>query len=79
VLQKRKEVEGRVDKLLKDKTEAKERVSKSIMEKDGVEHIVQKTQVVVQKLYKEIPEVPIVVEDTMEEQVLNIGEVIKGF
>jgi hypothetical protein len=38
----------------------------------------QKTQVVIQKLYKEIPEVPIVVEATMEEKVLKIGEVIKG-
>jgi hypothetical protein len=32
-----------------------------------------------QKLYKTIPEVPIVVEAIMEEQVLNISEVIKGF
>jgi hypothetical protein len=31
------------------------------------------------KLYKELPEVPLVVEATMEEQLLNIGEVIKGF
>jgi hypothetical protein len=30
-------------------------------------------------LYKEIPEVPLVVEATMEEQVQMIGEVIKGF
>jgi hypothetical protein len=41
--------------------------------------MVQKTQAVIQKLYKEMPEVPIVVEATMEEQVLKIGEVIKGF
>jgi hypothetical protein len=33
----------------------------------------------IQKLYKEIPEVPMIVEATMEEQVSNIGEVIKGF
>jgi cell fate (sporulation/competence/biofilm development) regulator YmcA (YheA/YmcA/DUF963 family) len=39
----------------------------------------QKTQATVQKLYKEIPEVPLVVEATMEEQVQMIGEVIKGF
>jgi hypothetical protein len=38
----------------------------------------QKIQEAVQNLYKEIPEFPIVVEATMEEQVLNIGEVIKG-
>lgn len=34
---------------------------------------------IVQKLYKEMLEVPIVVEATMEEQVLKIGEFIKGF
>jgi hypothetical protein len=38
-----------------------------------------KTQVVVHKLYREKLEVSIVVESTMEEQVLKIGEVIKGF
>jgi len=36
-------------------------------------------QTTVQKLYKAIPEVPLVVEETMEEQVKMIGEVIKGF
>jgi hypothetical protein len=54
-------------------------VKKYLKEKDKVEGIVQKTQTTVQKLYKAIPEVPIVVEATMEEQVLKIGEVIKGF
>jgi hypothetical protein len=39
----------------------------------------QKTQAFVQKLYKEMTEISIVVEATMEEQVLNIGEVSKGF
>jgi hypothetical protein len=65
--------------VLKGKAEAEERVRKSLKEKDKVETIAQENQVAVQKLYKAIPEAPIVVEATMEEQVLNIGEVIKGF
>jgi len=64
---------------MKDKTEVEQRVKKYLKEKDKVEGIVQKTQTIVQKLYKVIPEVPIVVEATMEEQVLIIDEVIKGF
>jgi hypothetical protein len=48
-------------------------------EKDESMSMVKKTQAIVQKLYKEIPEVPLVVEATMEEQVQMIGEVIKGF
>jgi hypothetical protein len=31
------------------------------------------------KLYKQVPEVPLVIEATMEEQLLKIGEVMKGF
>jgi hypothetical protein len=64
---------------MKEKIEVEERVKKSLKEKDKAEGIAHKTQEVVQKLYKAIPEVPIVVEDTMEEQVLKIDEVIKGF
>jgi len=33
----------------------------------------------IQKLYKEMPQVLIVVEDTMEDNVLNIFKVMKGF
>ena len=39
----------------------------------------KKTQAAVQNLYKVIPEVPLVVEVIMEEQVHMIDEVIKGF
>jgi hypothetical protein len=46
---------------MKDKIETKERVNKSLKEKDEVEIIVQKTQESLQKLYKAILEVPIVV------------------
>jgi hypothetical protein len=79
VLQQKKEFEGWVEEVLKDKNEAKERVRKSLKEKDEAETISKKTQAVVQKLYKAIQKVPIVVEYTMEEQVLNIVKFIKGF
>ena len=36
-------------------------------------------QTVVQKLYKQIQEESIIVEDIMEEHVSNIDEIIKGF
>jgi hypothetical protein len=39
----------------------------------------QKTQAIFQNLYKEMAEVLIVVEVTMEENALKIGKVIKGF
>jgi hypothetical protein len=68
-----------VEEVLKDKTEARKGSGNPLRRRMKLKHIVQKTQEVVQKLYKAIPEVPIVVEATMEEQVLNIGEVIKGF
>jgi hypothetical protein len=40
--------------------------------------MVQKTQVVVQNLYKQVLEVPLVIKAIMEEQFLKIGEVMKG-
>jgi exonuclease VII large subunit len=78
-LQQKREVEGRVEEALKKKYEVEERVEMTVKEKDEVESMVKKTQATVQKLYKAIPEVPLVVEATMEEQVQMIGEVIKGF
>jgi hypothetical protein len=68
-----------VEEVMKYKNKVEERVNKSLKEKDEAEIMAQKTQATVQKLYKEILGSPIVVEATMEEQVLNIGEVIKGF
>jgi hypothetical protein len=50
-----------------------------VKQKDEAERMAKKTQATVQNLYKVIPEVPLVVEVTMEEQVHMIGEVIKGF
>jgi len=47
-------------------------------EKDNAENMEHHIQMVFQNLYREILEAPIVVEVTMEEQVLNIGKVIKG-
>jgi hypothetical protein len=40
--------------------------------------LAQKVQATVQQLYKEVPEVPMVVEATIEEQVENISEAIQG-
>jgi len=79
VLQQKEEVEGRVEEVLKDKIEVEESVKKILKEKEKAEIIAQKTQVVVQNLYKEILEVPIIVESTMEEHMLMIYEFIKGF
>jgi isocitrate dehydrogenase kinase/phosphatase len=72
-------VEGRVETVMKDKNEVKERAMQALKEKDEVKIMAQKTQVVIQNLYKEILDVPIVVEATMEEHVLKISESIKGF
>jgi len=38
-----------------------------------------KKQETIHKLNKEVPIIPLVVEDTMEDKMLNIGKVIKGF
>jgi hypothetical protein len=73
VLQQKKEVEGQVEEVMKDNNIAKERVRKSLMEKDEAENIAHKIQPVFQKLYKAIPKVPIIVEATMEEKLLKIG------
>jgi cell fate (sporulation/competence/biofilm development) regulator YmcA (YheA/YmcA/DUF963 family) len=62
---------------MKENNEAEERARKYLKEKDEAKIMAQKTQAAVQKLYKEIPEVPIVVEANMEEHLLKISEVIK--
>jgi hypothetical protein len=49
-----------------------------IKEKDKANNMMKKTQATFQNLYKVIPEFPLVVEETMEEQVQAISEVIKG-
>jgi predicted nucleic acid-binding Zn-ribbon protein len=50
-----------------------------LKEKDEVEQQAEKIQQAIQKLYKDIPEMSMVVEATLEEQVSKIREVIKGF
>jgi hypothetical protein len=72
-------VEGQVEGLRKENNEAEERARKYVKEKDEVKSMEQKTQAPIQKLHNEMPKVLIVVEATMEEHVLNIGEFIKGF
>jgi len=79
LLQEKREVEENVEREMKKKNEAKEKDEKALREKDETEKMAQWIQTVVQNLYKEILEVPIVVEATMEEHVSRIGEVIKGF
>lgn len=78
-IQQKKEIEGRVEEIMKDKNKADKMASKDFKEKDEAKILAQKTQAIVHKLYKAILKVPIVVEATMEEKVLKIGEVIKRF
>jgi uncharacterized protein (DUF3084 family) len=72
------EVEGKVEKSLNDKYEAEEKATKALKEKEEVKQMAQKVHATIQKLYKEVPEVPMVVEAMVEEQVVNISEAIKG-
>ena len=60
-------MEGQVEGLRKENNEAEERAKRYLKEKDKAEKMAQKNQEVIQKLYKEILEVPLVVEATMEE------------
>jgi hypothetical protein len=58
-------LEEKVEGVRKENNEVEERDMKALKEKEEVESMEQKTQVVIQKLYKEMPEVLIVVEATM--------------
>jgi hypothetical protein len=78
-LQQKKEIEGQIEEVLKNNEGDEERATKSLQEKDKAKSMVQKTQTVVHKLYKEVPKVPLVIEATMEEQFMKVSEVIKGF
>jgi hypothetical protein len=55
-----------------------EKVTKSLKEKEEVNRWHKKVHTAIQKLYKEVPEVSMVVEAMVEEQVVNISEAIKG-
>jgi hypothetical protein len=68
-----------VEKIVETTLKLKNEAEKALKEKDEDEQMVKHIQMAIQKMYKEIPEVPIIVEATMEEHVSNIGEVIKGF
>jgi seryl-tRNA synthetase len=78
-LQEKCEVAKKVERVMKEKNEVEERVETTIKVKEEAKKMAQKTQATIQKMYKEIPKVPLVVEVSMEEQVLRISEVIKGF
>jgi hypothetical protein len=77
-LQEKREVEEKFDRMIKEKNEAKEKTEKVLKEKNRAEEMELWIQTVIQKLYKEIPEVPMVVEAIMEEHISRIGEAIKG-
>jgi hypothetical protein len=78
-LQQKKELEGRMEEILKEKKGIEEREMKSQKEKDdsrsyGTEDINHYPTVI-----QTSTQVPLVIEATMEEQLLNIGEVMKRF
>jgi chromosome segregation ATPase len=78
-LQEKSEVEEKVERMLKEKSEAEEKDEKALKEKDEAEKMAQWIQMVIQNLYKEIPEVPMVVEATMEEQSQESVKSLKDF
>jgi hypothetical protein len=47
--------------MLNEKSEVKEKDKKTLKEKDEAEKMAQQIQMTIQNLYKDIPEVPIVV------------------
>jgi hypothetical protein len=67
-LQQKKDIEGHIEEVLKNNEGVEARALKALQEKEEAEAMVQKTQAIVQKLYKKVPEVPLVIEATMEEQ-----------
>jgi type IV secretory pathway VirB4 component len=79
VIHEKTAIEEKVERILKDKSKVKEKAYRILKEKDEVEQQEERIQQAIQKLYKDILEMPSVVEATMEEQVSNIREVIKGF
>jgi heterodisulfide reductase subunit B len=78
-LQEKSTAEEKDEMILKEKSEVEEKDERILKEKDEVEQQVEKIQQAIQKLYKDILEIPMVVEATLEEQVSKIREVIKGF
>ena len=65
--------------VVKEKDEAEQKAERILKEKDEAKQQEERIQRVIQKLYKEIPEVPMVVESTLEEQVSKINELIQDF
>jgi len=78
-LRQKRELEDKMEEISKTQESAEERAMKAQKEKDDADTMVQRTRVVVQKLYKQVPEVPLVIEVTMEEQFLKTGDVMKRF
>jgi type IV secretory pathway VirB4 component len=78
-LHDKSEVEEKVNRVLKEKNEAEEKAEKALKEKEETEKMAQRIQMAILNIYKEIPEVPMVVEAIMKEQLSRINEAIKGF
>jgi phage shock protein A len=68
-LKQKSKVEVRAEKALKDKEEGESNVGIALKEKDEVECLTEKIQAIVHNLFKEVLEVPLVVEATIEEHI----------
>jgi hypothetical protein len=75
---KKSESKAHVKKSKIEKSEVEGKVTRALKDKDEVEQMAQKVYTTLQKQYKEVPEVLMVVESTMEEKVGNISDDIKG-
>jgi hypothetical protein len=71
-------LEEKDKKSLSDKDEDESKAAKSLKDKEEAKQMAQKVHTSIQQLYKEVPEVPLVVEAMVEEHVVNISESIKG-
>jgi hypothetical protein len=79
-LQQKKELEGRMEEIMKTKEGAEERETKNPKRRRMMQKLwYRRRRPLSNKLYKQVPEVPLVIEATMEEQLLKIGEVMKRF
>jgi hypothetical protein len=63
---------------MRENNEEEEKSKEIRKEKEEADKLTQKVQAVVQQLYKEVPEVRMVVKATIEEQVGNINKAISG-
>jgi hypothetical protein len=77
-MKEKRKAEVRAKKSLKEKEEVEEKVDIPLKEKDEVKQLIEKIQVIVHKLFKEVPEVLLAIVATVEEKVSKISIVFKG-